>query len=371
MADNRKKRKAKPLQKSRFAPSLVIYVWIMLILIGVGLGFLHKYLTAYENSLPEHVVEACQASLRETVPAAAFRDLERPDALPQSAELKAELLEGLFRDAVLQKDPINSREYHLIYKVKAADGQVLGSMVFEPVGKGSFGLPDWEMVEEHYDFSAFYHTTGVVVPSDYRVYLDDTLLGTDCIRETGIPYHLLSILTEDYSLLPTMVRYETPPFLGEAALRILNEKGETRSEEELTEELFLDRCPEEAREQIGAFLPEFVDLYIHFSADINNSAKQYKTKHLPMVVPDSPLFVRMDMADEGFGYSATRSVELISVEPDRIMDLGGGRYAVDLRYTEEILGSDREVGPVQKEQHVMLVLMLSGDQLKAEALYFL
>ncbi len=371
MADKQTTPEAIPVNKHRFASGLVVYAWIMLILIGVFLSFLYKYLSAYEDSLPEHTVEACQTSLRQSVPAAAVRDLERPDALPQSEELKTAFLEGLFRDAVLQKDSANSREYHYRYLVKAADGQTIGSMVFEPVGKRSFGLPDWAMVEEHYDFSAYYHTEGVVVPSDYRVFLDSTLLGSDCIRETGISYEALAPLAEDYSRLPFLVRYETPPFLGEAPLKILNEKGDVLEEEQMTETAFLDRCPEELREQIDAYLPGFIELYTHFSADMKDSARYYYNQLVPLVVPDSPLFIRMNQAFEGFGYSATRDVTLISHEADRILALGDGRYAVDLRYTEEITGSDREVGPVQKEQHVLLVLVLSDGRFLAEALYYL
>ena len=370
MADKQKERAAAPARKSRFASGMVVYAWVMLILIGLGLGIFYQYLTAYEASLPEHCVEACQESLRASVPAAAFRDLAMPGSLEQSEALKADFLAGLFREAELQKDLVNTREYHRIYRVKAADGQILGSVVFEPVDKGSFGLPEWEMVEEHYDFSSYYRSTGVVVPSDYRVFLDETELGSDCIRETGIPYESLAPLAEDYRL-PFLVRYETPPFLGQPALRVLNEKGEELALEQLTEEVFLDRCPEEVSAKIEEFLPVFLDLYSHFSADIQNSARMYYNQLIPMVVPNSELHSRMDQAFEGFGYSATRDDELLGVETDRIVVLGNGRYAVELRYTEEITGSDREVGPVQRENHIFLVLLLSGEELLAEALYYL
>ena len=371
MAEEKKKPEAQPVRKSGFASGLAVYIWIMLILIGVFLCFLYKYLGDYERSLPDYCVEDYKASLQEAVPAAAVRALDQPAALAQSEELKSAFLAALFQDAVLQKDAVNSRDYHYSYLVKASDGQILGSAVFEPVGKASFGLTDWKLVEERYDFSGYYQTIEVTVPSDYTVYVDDQLLDRSCIRESGIAYEALSLCEEDYPLLPTMVRYETPPFLVDAAVRVLNEKGEEVSAEQMTEEFFLDRCPEETREQIEGFLPEFMSLYIQFSADINDSAPYYYNQLSPMVVPGSVLSVRMKQADEGFGYSGTRHVELISVETDQVMSMGGGRYAVDLRYTEEITGSDREVGPVQKERHILLVLVLADGQPQAEALYYL
>ncbi len=485
MADMQKEPASAPVRKDRFASGLVIYVWVMLILIGLFLGFLYQYLGAYESSLPEHCVEAYQASLHETVPAAALRDLQVPDELAQSGEEKTAFLASLFQEAELKKDYANSREYHRCYRVVTADGQELGTVVFEPIGGRGFGLQEWAAVEEHYgfsfsesplpeepslpgpwveayeaslretvpaaafrgldpaalpqsdelktaflaslfrdavlqedpgssqperlvyrvlaadgqelgavvfeplredgvitpewaaseeqyDFSSYYRSLSVTVPSDYRVYLDDQLLGSDWIRQGDVGYDSLLPFLEEYAL-PEIVRYEGL-FLGEAELRVLNEKDEALSEEQLTQDVvldLLDRCPEEARELIDAYLPSFIDLYIHFSADIKNSAQYYYSQLKPLVVPDSSLYDRMHQAFEGMGYSATRDVTLISHEAERIMDLGGGRYAVELRYVEEITGSDREVGPVQKEQHILLVLVLSDGQVLAEALYYL
>ena len=142
--------------------------------------------------------------------------------------------------------------------------------------------------------------------------------------------------------------------------------------EELREEVFLDRCPQDVREQIEAFLPGFLDLYVHFSADIRDSASYYYSRLSPLVLPDSPLYSRMRAAFEGFGYSGARGAELQDVTLHYAADLGGGRYAANLSYVTLITGHSGAYPPVEDELRILLILrQTETGQLLAEALYFL
>ena len=192
--------------------------------------------------------------------------------------------------AILFLRPAGTREDHLAYRIWSADGQLLGSVAFEPVAGEGSALPVWTAVDERFDFSACFKTSSLVVPADYQVYLGTMPLGPEWIREEGLPYQSFADITEPIPGLPVLVRYETPPFLGEPALWVVNEKGEQLRAEDLNEGLFLDRCPEEIRGQIEEFLPDFVNLYVLFSADIRDSAGYYYGQLKPMVLPDSPLY---------------------------------------------------------------------------------
>jgi hypothetical protein len=312
-----------------------------------------------------------QAAIREAAPAAALQALELPAELEQSEEMKASLLAALFRTAYLEADPANSREDHLSFTVHAADGQLLGSVSFELAGDQA-GQPLWTTAEEQFDFSKCFKTTTVTVPPDYRVYLGDRLLGEEWIREVSVPYASLAYCAEDFDDLPTLVRYETPPFLGEPDLHILDGQGKELPADAVREEVFLDQCPEEAREKIEAYLPDFVELYVRFSADIKDSARVYYNRLVPIVKPDSPLALRMKAAFEGLGYSAARAVELESVTVNSITDLGGGRYAVDLNYLTMVTGHSSAFAPVEDELRLLLILSETEDgQILAEALYYL
>lgn len=317
-----------------------------------------------------------QEALRKTVPPAAIQALELPEGMEQSEETKTALLSQLLEGACLGTDPEETRDDNRAYRIWAGDGQLIGSVAFAPVTEEGSAFPVWT-AEENYDFSAFdfsdyFHTASVIVPADYQVYLGSTLLGSEWVREEGLPYETFSACPEVMEDLPDLVRYKTPPFLGEPALRILNEKGQELSLEELSEAVFLDRCPEDVREQIEAFLPEFCRLFLLFSADIRESASYYYAQLRPMVLPGSLLDTRLKDAFEGLGYSAARKAEFDSVTLHSVTDLGDGRYAVDLNYLSYVTGHSSSFDPVEDDLHMLLILVQNEKgELLAEALYYL
>lgn len=365
-----KKRKAGPLKpRSPFTSGLVIYIWVLLILGGIALMVLQDFLKSYEGSQPGSCVEAYIQALHSSVPDSALRALDDLDPLVMSEEDRADFIRSLLREAELKKLPGESREDHLVYQVKAADGQRLGTVVFEPVARTKYNLPVWSQVGSSFDFSDYYTTLEVTVPSDYRVYLGDLLLGPDRIVEKDIPYSILADYYESFPDLPTMVRYETVPFVGDGKLRIQDRGGKAVEAEQLREEAFLDRCPEDVLEKAETFVPEFIELYVYFSSDINSSAHYYFDLLRPYILQDSELFVRLRQAFEGLGYNLQiRSVSLESVDLKMVIPLGQDRYLADVRY-RTLIGT-RGNDPVETEDHVLLVLVEEEGQLLADSMYF-
>ncbi len=314
-----------------------------------------------------------QEALRQRPPEAALRALVIP-ASPEPGEAeKRAMLSPLLATAYLEADGENSREDLPSFRIRSAQGQLLGSVSFASSGTDEDGVPVWTVAGEQFDFSGCFRTASLLLPPDYRVTLGERTLGPEWIREEGIGYASFAAASEDFNGLPGLVRYETPPFLGEPALRFYNEQGRELSPEDLREEVFLDRCPGGVRAQIEDFLPGFLDLYVHFSADIRDSAYYYYSRLSPMVLqPDSPLFLRMRAAFEGFGFSGARGAELQSVTLHYVTDLGGGRYAANLNYVTLITGHSGAYPPVEDDLHILLILRQTDDgQLLAEALYFL
>ena len=364
-----KDRNAEPKKrKSRFGLFLLIYVWVLLILGGVGLYKLQDFLNAYEASQPKYFVEEYEGSLREIPPEAACQALDDIDARILSDEEKEAWLQSRLAQAFLSKDASLSREDHQVYRVKDPDGALLGSVSFEPVDQGSYSLPVWGVAEEEFDFSAWYRTEEITVPSDYQVTLGDYPLGKDCIAEKDLPYAALQECYLHYEDLPTMVRYETPSFVGEPTLRVSDPEGRQLAPEDLNEEVFLDRCSPEIREKAEEFIPKFIDLYVLYSADISESYQFYFYQLRPLVQPNSQLYTRLRMAFEGLGYTATKSVSLDAVDINRITDLGRDRYLVDVSYATTVTGSE---GPIPMQDHVLLVLIDNDGTLLADALYYL
>ncbi len=355
-------------RRSRFGLGLLIYVWILLILGGAALFVLQDYLSAYEASQPRYFVEEYEGSLREQPPEAACLALDDIDSRIVTEEEKEAWLQEQLAEIHLSKDASLSREEHQVYRIKDAAGEQLGSVSFEPVGQGKYSLPVWGVKEEAFDFSDFYRSEEITVPADYRVFLGEYPLDKRCITEDKIPYAALEECYLHYEGLPTMVRYETPLFVGEPTLRVQDAQGKELSPEELNEDAFLDRCSQEIREKAEEFVPKFIDLYVLYSADIKESYQYYYFQLRPLVQPDSQLYVRLRMAFEGLGYTATKSVSLDSVEINRLTDLGQDRYLADVSYATTVTGSE---GPIPMEDHVLLVLVDNDGTLLADALYYL
>ncbi len=355
-------------RRSRFGLGLLIYVWVLLILGGVGLYKLQDFLSAYEASQPKYFVEEYEGSLREVPSAAARSALDDIDSRILSDEEKETWLQARLAEIRLSKDASLSREDHQVYHIKDAAGEELGSVSFEPVDQDKYSLPVWGVAEESFDFSAWYRTEEITVPSDYLVTLGDYPLGKSCIAEKDLPYEALQECYLHYEDLPTMVRYETPPFVGEPALNVSDPEGHVLSPEELNEEAFLNRCSPEIREKAEEFIPKFIDLYVLYSADISESYQFYFYQLRPLVQPNSQLYTRLRMAFEGLGYTATKSVSLDAVDINRITDLGQDRYLADVSYATTVTGSG---GPIPMQDHVLLVLIDNDGTLLADALYFL
>ena len=365
-----KEKTAKPRKLiSRFSVGLLIYVWVLLIAGGACLFMLWNYLNAFEDSRPQYCVEAYGKSLRERLPEAAAASLEGMDPLVMPPEETQRWAAELLADASFTKDPSRSDEQSMMYQVRAADGQLLGEVLFAVQGEGRFHMPLWGVAGESYDFSAYARTTSVTVPSDYQVYLGERLLGPEYVVETGIPYQELAECYLHYSNLPYMVRYESMPFVGEPQLHILDENGREVPPERMNESAFLDRCPQELRPQADEFMAEFIRLFVNFTADIYEEAPYHYFNELkPMIVmPHSQIYELLKNAFEGFGWSSTRSVDLLEVHIDHICALGGGRYLADVRYTTEATGYG---GTTVLDDHLQIVLVDSGGKLLADALYY-
>lgn len=352
---------------NRFGLALLLYVWILLILGGIALFFLQDYLSAYEGSQVKYCVQRYEDALQEAPPEAARRALEVLDARILSPEEREAWLRGRFSGASLAKDHVRSRDTEQIYTVKDAAGQVLGTVVLAPMARTRYNLPVWEVADEIYDYSALFRREEITVPSDYQVFLGSLPLESSCIVETQIPYADLAECYQAYPDLPTMVRYRTPPFVGDPVLHVFSEAGRELPPEELNEDAYLDRCSDEVRQRVRDFVPDFVELYVRYSANIDDSYLYYFFRLRALVRPESPLNSRLEQSLDGIGFSHTRRLTLKSVDLDRVTDLGQGRYLAELHYVTDIT---YRMGKATTEEQVQLVLMDVDGTLLADALYF-
>ena len=235
----------------------------------------------------------------------------------------------------------------MLYRLRAADGHSIGMVTFAVTGTGRYRLPVWEKVEEQLDFTAYTQSLSVTVPSDYAVALEECYL--------------------HYEGLPTMVRYESHPFLGEMSLRVVDPQGNELEPEELTEERFLDSADPALREEAEAFLSKMIPAYVLFSADIQGHAKDYFSPLMNYVIPDSQLHTVLLQALENAGWGKTRTLKVTSIRVNFITDLGEGRYLADVTYDSDL--TTVWGGSAQMTDNARVVFFDRDGTLKADAVY--
>ena len=154
--------------------------------------------------------------------------------------------------------------------------------------------------------------------------------------------------------------------MGDAEIRICDEEGNPVTPEELTESHFLDRCPQEIRDRVDQYVPNFLYLYVNFSGDAHRTARKYYDQLQPLLVSGGELQTRLYQALINYGYARTQSVKILSTDIHSVTPLGNDRYLVDLSYETEVTGMG---DPVVIQDNIHLVLFDQNGKLLADSLY--
>ena len=208
-----------------------------------------------------------------------------------------------------------------------------------------------------FDFSPWLYSLSVTVPEDYSVKCGDTALDRSFVTDTGIRYAARGTCYDDLEGLPTMLRYEARPLLGEARLRVFDASGRELSPEEQNEDYYLDTCTPEQKEQMQAFAELFVRRYVNFTA---YRADYHQLK--AMLAPGSAAARRLEQAVGEQWWSGSNSCELLSTGVKHCVDLHDGRLLLDLSYDTETTN----IGdPVVGTYSMRLLLIEQNGQLQA------
>ncbi len=357
----------KPVKKDRFTLGLLIYALILMLICGLLLIVFHNFMDAYEASRPQVCIDAYAQSLKGPLSPAGQEALSKLQFDAQDADANTRWAEELIQGATLVKDYVNSNDERQIFHLRAEDGHDLGTVTFAVTGTGRYRMNVWEKVEEELDFSAYCQTLGVTVPSDWSVYLGGRMLGPEYITERDIPYEALGECYLHYEGLPTMVHYESPPFMGEMRLRVFDAKGNELDPETLNETLFLDSAAPELRERTETFLSKMIPAYVLFTADIQGRAKDYFNPLMNYVISGSQLHNRMLLALENAGWGKTQTLKVTEIRLNSVTDLGQGRYLADVTYSSDL--TTAWGGSAQMTDNARVVIFDLDGTMKADAIY--
>ena len=352
--------------RSRFLMGLLIYVAAFLVLAFAVLTVLRRYAVAYERSQITDYLSAYETSMTADEPReACLTALESLRQGTSSEEENVRWMQELLKEASFVKLSDRSSAELLVYGIRARDEQI-GTVSFCPGEDLGFDKKSWVLADEEYDFSAFTHSLDFTIPENYTVRVNGVTLGSEYIVERDIPYELLAECYERFEGLPHMVRYESGNWLGDAEVEVLNAAGVVQREDQLTESVYLDNCPEEIRELADAFMPVFIDAYVVFTANLYGASYNNFMQLKTYVLNESDLHIRMRQAIESFGYTTTHEAEVVSMNINALTSLGDDRYLADVSYSTRITGS---ADPVVTDEHIRIVLYEHKGYLLADALY--
>ena len=341
----------------RFLTGFLLYLLILALLLGAVLYVFRDFLAVYEATRPERVLEQVRSDLAEHRFGEGCREAVSALGLTlQSEEEVMPFVSALLENARLVEDLTQSGEDRRSFRI-VADGIECGRFTLRQQEPLAYGFAPWAVSEVQFDFSPWLYSLSVTVPEDYSVKCGDTALDRSFVTDTGIRYAALGTCYDDLEGLPTMLRYEARPLLGETSLRVFDASGRELSPEEQNEDYYLDTCTPEQKEQMQAFAEQFVRRYVNFTA---YRADYHQLK--AMLAPGSAAARRLEQAVGEQWWSGSNSCELLSTGVKHCVDLHDGRLLLDLSYDTETTN----IGdPVVGTYSMRLLLIEQNGQLQA------
>ncbi len=352
--------------RARFALGTLLYVLILLLAMSGAVFLLHNYLVIYEDTRPATAMRAYMDGLRgegfEAFKEQAFAGLDRKLS---SEEEKDAFLRGLLDDMSWVEDLAAGSETGKVCRIRAG-GKTIGTLRLVPEEEQRMGLHGWRPAGAEYDLSAFYTAREITVPSDCRVLVNGQALGSQYIVERDIPYGRLEQFYEHLEGLPTLTRYESGECLPGAKLQLLDASGREIPEEDWNEDHWLSNCTAEQTETLESFLERFVTLYIRYTADIDMERESYYQDISPLVLPGSPLSLRLLEGVRSSWWNWTAECSLQGMEIHLLSELGEGRFFADLSYETKTVAQ----GTASYDRYnIRLIVCDTNGVLKASHLF--
>lgn len=369
MSKNTERTPRQKLRRSRiiFAVCMVVYAAVALFGIYQGLGWFWDFIDAYEQSRPLNTVEAYIDQLTAEHICDLSGDLIAKidhNVQPQE-ECRKILQEAVAGDITYAKKSSVSTDTSTVYVLRIGS-QVIGSVTISVTDTDAYGFSRWAVSNEQFDLSYLIGGSyAVTVPSDYPVYINGTKLDEAYLTETGIRYTGLEGFYDDYTL-PTMVSYAAGPFLGNPEMTVTDTAGNPVVIDENTDHnAFLGNCSDAEAASLTEFTNLFMERYIAFTGSANKTSETAYHRLLKYVVSGSDLAIRMQKALDGLQFAQSRGDTIVGITINRMVNIGGGKYIVDITYQVDTTGRD---GVIRTTNNARFVAVETSTGLRAETI---
>lgn len=356
---------AKKKGRFRFLKGMLIYIFVFALLAAAVLAFLYSYFEEYEQAGSKACIRDYFAQLKQgAVPENIDTQLVGLDLRVRSAEDNDAWVVELLSEAGYAKLHGESNENAESYSV-ISRGMQIGKVRIEKSGEGKYGLERWHVTEESYDLSGFKNTQTFYLPEDYSLQVGNATISAG--GETK-EYEALGYVYERYAEMPMLHLFESGSYLGDVDVKILDAGGNELSEEQLTEQYFLNNCDEELQKKLVAFGEEFVKRYIDYGA-VNGGTFLYNfLQFKDIMLTGGELYNRVNTNWGAVLYSSTEYCNILDLKVNFCCRLDDNLFLVDVSYTTETKGT---ADPVVGDNRVRIVGLEDVDgQLVASQMYY-
>ena len=336
---------------------LLIFAAVLIMIAYIILADWQNYLVAYENSQPDAVIEEYMENLKETKWKQMVHESVSEMYHPFQSDEECEAIINQMLGETLQYketpsgsdtvkvfnvycngNPVGQfqMERDLSYKdsIKIDSVLLLRKIEFFWFIQDANNLCPWKITGDNYDITGFTFTssTSAVIPETYSLSLNGIEVGPEYIVETGIKYDVLEPYYENYSGLPTKVKYEIGNIFGKLEPVVYDPQGrEVTIDPYGDDSQFMEPCSEEEISAMKDFVYAFVVPYARFfgTKAVYVNAGELKN----FVKPGSEFDERINLFIQGAdAWLNFYSVEVNNVNVNSVYALGGGFYVINMSY---------------------------------------
>ena len=354
---------------SRLATGMWIYAAVFLALTAIGLGWFWGYMEAYESSRPLTAMNAFMAALDQNAIPDHAREIysEVDPELQTWEEFRGQVADSLTGELSFARNVKKCTEQQNVYTLLWGK-QAVGEVILTAGEADKYGFNPWEITGTAYDFSYLrkeFQTVTVTVPEGYTVLVNGKTLGSSHIQEKDIPFDLLKDYYDSYDL-PGMVTYESGAVLGEPEVTFQNDRGETITQEQATDQAaYLNSCTASEITKLDDIVKKFVKSYVDFSSRNGGDSYDNYDAMERYMVPDGELAKRMYEAIAGLSWVSDRGAKINSLTINHRIPLSDGRYLCDVTY---VVDTKNFSGQIQTTSHVQLIVREMSVGMRVEAM---
>ena len=328
---------AKKKRVSTFTKAMLIYVLVFAALAAGALYFFYNYMAAYEVSGSKSCMKEYMSQLDAGIVPEGFNaELDKLDENVQSREETIRWLKGLLSEAGYVRVGSESGEDYETYDL-ISRGRKIGKVRVEHRGVEQYGLKMWELAEESYDLSGFMTSVSYFMPEDYTLQVGNARYSAG---EETKEYKALDYVYDRYEGITDMHKFESGLYIDGAELKFLDAKGNEITEEQFTEQYFLNNCDEALEERLKTFGLDFMDRYVKYGSVYgghDNFFVNFYNLKLVML-REGELYKRLDTEWGVLFYSSTVYCNILDSNVNICSQLADNLYLIDISYTTETKG---------------------------------